>query len=663
MSVLQFVNAKIGSRNERRFSNGNVYPVTACPFGMAHFCIQNDGANGGWFYDPTSHAFEGFRLTHQPSPWVGDYGHMLLLPFTGKLHAEPSLRWSSFRPDRATVAPDRLDVYLSRYRLRAALAPTERGCILSLENGSDARTGFALVPFAASRFSIENNVLTGYTDSQSIWNFKRIREYFHITFSAEIVASEPLENGGIAVYFDRKAVEIKAATGFISKEQTARNHRSELADETFDTARAKAAALWEGYLSRIAVSDEDPARKRTFYSCMYRALLYPRKFYEYDANGLPQHFNADTGKSEKGVFYTDNGFWDTFRTEYPFLTLIAPNTAREMLEGFLNYADETGWLPKWLSPGEIGVMPGTLIEAVLADAVVKGVLDGELVTRAYQAALHSAFAVGEGRHGRKGLIDYMRYGYIPNDVSESVNNTCDCAYGDFCVAQIARAVGDETNAAALQARSRNWRNLFDGQTGFLRGKDRDGKFRVGFDPYDWGGDCCEGSSWQNGFGVYHDVEGLAEVYGGRKGLEQKLDALFAAQPKFNVGGYGFEIHEMSEMACADFGQCAISNQPSFHIPWLYTAIGAREKAAYWVERLATQAFSAADDGLPGDDDNGTTACWFLFACMGFYPLCPGKAEYVAAKPLFDTVTLCGRTIEALPDVVSHAQLLKKERAR
>lgn len=656
MSALDFVNVKMGTKNHPRFSNGNIYPVTACPFGMANFTLQTDGNAGNWFYDPQSHSFEGIRLTHQPSPWIGDYGHLLFLPFSGEFERDPARRWSSFRPEETVLRPEKTELYLQRYRVRVRLAPTERGAVLAVSHTEGKGVGIALLPFADSDFRIQGDTLVGWTDSQSIWGFKRIREYFYIRFTRAPLTAVPSERGGLALSFEGD-VEAAIATSFISVEQAKRNFERELTLSFAETERA-AREKWEGYLDRIRVSGEDRERRETFYTCFYRALLYPRIFHEYDEEGRPVHFNADTQSTERGVFYTDNGFWDTYRTLYPFLTVVAPERVREMAEGFLNYADETGWLPKWLSPGEIGMMPGTLAEAMLSDACVKGILEGDLRDRAYRHLLKSAFAQSaQEKHGRRWLGDYLEYGYFPNDRKESVNNTCDCAYGDFCIAQVAKLTGDAETAAALTERSGNWTKLFDPSSKFLRGRDRNGAFREPFDPYEWGGDNCEGSSWQNSFAVYHDVAGLAALYGGAQAFEARLDELFAAEPKFTVGGYGEEIHEMSEMASADFGQCAISNQPSFHIPWLYTAIGRRDKTEYWVEKLAREAFSCTDTGFPGDEDNGTTACWYLFACMGFYPLCPGKAEYVASKPLFEHIELCGKEIgRYASDVVTHAEL-------
>ena len=230
--------------------------------------------------------------------------------------------------------------------------------------------------------------------------------------------------------------------------------------------------------------------------------------------------------------------------------------------------------------------------------------------------------------------------------NESVNLTQDAAYGDWCIARVAEILGKGDIAAEYDRRAKNYRNIFDPETGFMRAKDSKGEFRPDFSPVSWGRDYTEGSAWQNSFAVPHDIEGLAELYGGREQLMRKIDELFAEKPHYEVGGYGREIHEMTEMAAADFGQCAISNQPSFHIPYIYSALGEVDKTAYWVEKLCKEAFSYTDDGFPGDEDNGTMALWYVFSVLGFYPFCPGKPEFVKGKKQVKRAFLCGRDIDA-----------------
>ncbi len=656
MKKINHVNTTIGSFNEPKFSNGNLYPITALPFGMAHFTLQTN-ENNNWFYNPLSHSLDGIRLTHQPSPWVGDYGHILITPFAGEFSKNRWNRWSSYRPNQTILKPNKIEVYFQRYRVNTTFTPTERGGCFTFKNSGNSNIGVAISTYANSNFQISNNIVFGYTDSQSLWKFKRVREYFYITFSSKIISYETLENGGVSLHFDSDCVEMKLATSFISEKQAKLNHHRELESFSFTEIMQKGEDLWEEYLNSIVVSEENLERVKTFYSCMYRAFLYPRIFHEYNESGNPIHFNVDTQKVENGLFFTDNGFWDTFRTVYPLLSIIKPNLVRDMVEGFINYSEETGWLPKWISPGEIGMMPGALVESVIADACIKGIIDDKLRSKAYKSMKKNAFEVGTEKHGRQGISDYIKYNYVPNNYKESINHTCDSAYGDFCIAQIAEMEKDFETAKILNARSKNYINLFDKESRFLRSKDKYGNFKEPFNPYRWGDDNCEGSSWQNSFAVYHDIEGLVSLYGGKDNFENRLDELFNALPIYEVGGYEQEIHEMSEMACVDFGQMAISNQPSFHIPWLYTVIGKREKTIYWINKLANEAFSSSIDGFPGDEDNGTTACWYIFACLGFYPVCPCGKEFVSSKPLFNKIFINGKELKQnLPDIVLFNEL-------
>lgn len=297
-------------------------------------------------------------------------------------------------------------------------------------------------------------------------------------------------------------------------------------------------------------------------------------------------------------------------------------------------------MPKWSSPGERSMMPGTLIDAVFADAYVKEIREFDAET-AYEGLLKHALQAASDPHlGRKGFAAYEQYGFLPADqFHESVSNTLDYVYGDFCIAQFAKALGKEEEHQLLISRAAHYTKLLDPSTGFMRGKQADGSWTEPFDPEEWGGDYCEGSAWQCSWAVPHDVLGLAEAMGGKEVLLQRLDELMTAEPVFRVGSYGFEIHEMSEMAAVDFGQCAISNQPSFHIPYLFTALGAPERTEYWTSRLARELFSSGVEGLPGDEDNGSLCAWYIFTSLGMYPLCPGVPEYVTGSPLYQRITI------------------------
>lgn len=351
------------------------------------------------------------------------------------------------------------------------------------------------------------------------------------------------------------------------------------------------------------------------------------------------HLNMRTGKSEKGYFYADNGFWDTYRTVYPLLSLLDTQRYREMAEGFYNYYRDCGWLPKWLCPDNHSCMPGMLIEAVLGDAIVKDIVGGETACGIFDAMLRDGECAGErDGEGRKCLAEYRKYGYVPYTAArESVNETLDSCYGDYCIAQAAKKLGRTDIANQYVQYAQNYKRIFDPCVGFMRGKDEEGNFRdEEFDPFAWGRDYTEGSAWQNSFAVYHDIKGLDALYGGA--LLQKIDELVAAPPYYAVGGYEKEIHEMSEMAAADMGQCAVSNQPSFHIPFIYSELGNVSKTAALVKQLST-LFDAGEEGYPGDEDNGSMSAWYVLACLGFYQMCPSRPDFTMSLPLFEEISV------------------------
>ena len=652
MKRIDYVNVKQGTENCRRFSHGNALPLIALPHGMAAFSLQTDGGSN-WFYNPRRDYYEGIRLTHQPSPWNGDYGHLLFVPQSGDAAFSPDAFYSGMRRKETVLKPHYMAVRSLRYDCVTELVPTCRGAVLKIKYGDPERTRrLTILPFSAD-FSFTVDAAAGkLTGSAKAFNHsvhKDMALYIAVKFDCAVDAARCVlkqgNGGGVSVAFLADEVTARIGISFLSPAQAERNLEREVGGETFSALRLKAENIWEEILSRIAV-EGSAERMRTFYSCLWRAFLFPTVFYEIDEKGDKIHICPDTAKIGKGVYYVNNGFWDTYRTVYPLYAVVAREEYAEMCEGFVNYYLDTGWLPRWLSPGEYGIMPGTLIEAVLSDAIVKGVIGGDLAKTALAAMCKQANTPsGTPARGRAACAEYNALGYVPCDLfGESVNATLDYAYCDFCIAQAAEKLGERKTAAAFYARSKNYKNLFDAESGFLRGKDSAGKMRAQFDPFAWGGDYCEGGAWQNGFGVYHDVEGLASLYGGRANLIGKLDALFAEKPRYRAGGYGGEIHEMTEMGVRDFGQCAVSNQPSFHLPYLFAMLGEREKTEYWAEKIADEAFSWEETGFPGDEDNGSMAAWYVFTAMGFYPVCPGKDEYIAAKPLFESVAVCGRKL-------------------
>lgn len=667
MKYCSLVNTKQGSKSTHRYSNGNTLPLVQLPFGMTAFAPQTVEGNVRWYYHPDSRSLEGIRLTHQPSPWIADYGAMIFMPQNKKLGGfDGEDRWSGYRPEEAVLSPYYLKTRFLRSKSELELAPTERGAAIKLVFDDGGDNYFTVVSVKGNnsfRYDEKANVLYASTDMHMSGEAVKFKNYIVFKFpegavdaAKTLVSSDDrFRNGtkirgkkaGIHLYLNEKATDIKLASSYISYEQALLNLENELSGKSFEEVRNSAEELWESYLSRVQIEAKDEKQLKTFYSCMYRAFLYPHKCYEYDKNGNPIHYCPHDGSTRPGVRYTDNGFWDTYRTVYPFFALVAKEELREMLTAFIYEYKESGWLPRWLSIGECGCMPSTLVDAVICDGAVKGFIDKETLEVALEGMLKHATTNSHHRNfGRNGAESYCKLGYVPyENEKESVNLTLDAAYGDWCIAEIAKILGKSDIETEYRKRALNYKNLFDPETGFMRAKDKNGSFRPDFTPIGWGRDYTEGSAWQNSFAVPHDIEGLAELYGGKEKLIEKIDELFAAPPHYEIIGYGCEIHEITEMAAVDFGQCAISNQPSFHIPYIYSALGDVEKTAYWVEKLCEEAFSFEDDGFPGDEDNGTTAIWYIFGVLGLYPFCPGKPEYIKGKKQVRKAFIGGKELD------------------
>lgn len=657
INYLDYVDIKQGTKSEKRFSSGNTLPLVTRPFGMNAFTIENDEKNGGFFYSPDSRSIDGVRLTHQPSPWVGDYGNLIMMPQNSQVIIDSENRWSGFRIEEIILTPNYMNVYFLRYQARFELSPTERGAKIKVTYDKKERVNrFAIMSFdycTNIELDCENNRVMGYTKAATGGTDKNFAMYFVFEFdepidkdefvithrdgtSSKIMTSEGVGIGANIGFEigDKNELNIKFATSYISIEQALINLEREIGDNSLEDIKKEGRENWNKYLSKIDVETETQKQRKTFYSCFYRCFIFPRKFYEYDKDENIVHYSVYTGKVEKGYMYTDNGFWDTFRTIYPLYSLILDKEYKNMLEAFINIYKESGWLPRWISPGERGIMPGTLIDAVLADAIVKDIIKDDMATKALDGMIKHANEISKDKiKGREGIEDYLKFEYLPNEkYSHSVSSTLDYIYGDFCIAQVAEKLGENEIAKEYFDRAEWYKNLFDEKTGFIRGKNSIGEINPKFNSYEWGEEYCEGSAWQGAFAVYHDILGLANLMGGKEQMIDKMDKLFASDPIYDVGAYEKEIHEMTEMAAVDFGQCAISNQPSFHLPFIYACMGKPNKGNYWIRKIIDELFSSEVTGFPGDEDNGSMSAWYVLSSLGLYSFCPAVDEFIICAP-------------------------------
>ncbi len=636
---LDYVNIQQGTDSTWRFSRGNTLPLTQQPYAMAAFAPQTRGMET-WWYSPHERVVEGIRLTHQPSPWINDYGCMMFTPQTDAWQDKFYEAWTGMRPQDTVLRPDYLKLGFARCCCTAELTPMKRGASVRVryENDWPACVSFYnMKGNGGFEVDAEKGELRGWTDGYAQGKAENFKMYLVVLpkggwadWSACRTGcqGENLAFAHLAAKAGTETAEFVLGISYISYDY-ARRHAMEGMDKTLEELRSGVTAEWENHLGTVAI-EADHEEMKTFYSCMYRTGLFPHAAFELDEAGEPVHYSPYLGTVEKGVRYIGHGFWDTYRTLLPMFSLTNKELYRDMVLSALSDYREGGWLPRWLAPGEVGCMPSTLIDSFLGQAVTAGLVEKEVLEQVLEAMLHHAnVAAPEKRFGRTGIREYVEMGYVPCDkYHQSVNLTQDFAFGDYCIAKVAQVLGKTELAEEYFARSKYYKALLDPESRFMRPKNTDGSFKEPFDPLAWDNDYTESSAWQATFAVPHDLKGLAECMGGDDKLLQQLDALFAEKGMGKVGNRGFEIHEMTELNAEDFGQCAINNQPSFHIPYIYALFGQPEKTIHWVDRMCNEEFRATPDGFPGDEDNGAMASWYVLSRLGMYPMCPADNTWV-----------------------------------
>ncbi|MFV0418379.1 MAG: GH92 family glycosyl hydrolase [Dysgonomonas sp.] len=669
--LVDYVNPLVGTQSKFSLSTGNTYPAIAMPWGMNFWMPQTGKMGDGWAYTYDSDKIRGFKQTHQPSPWINDYGQFAIMPVTGKPVFDQDERASWFAHKAEIAKPYYYKVYLADHDVVTELAPTERAVMFRFtfpENENSYVVVDALDRGSYIKIIPDENKIIGYTTRNSGGVPENFKNYFVIvfdkpfTYTASVTTTREDKNklvseinkGGLEIQHDHaggiigfstkkgEIVHAKIASSFISPEQAEQNLK-ELGNDSFDQIVAKGRAKWNEVLGRIAVEDDNIDNLRTFYSCLYRSVLFPRSFFEIDAAGKVMHYSPYNGEVLPGYMFTDTGFWDTFRCLFPFLNLMYPDMNVKMQEGLANTYKESGFLPEWASPGHRGCMVGNNSASVVADAYLKG-LRGYDAETLWQAVIHGANAVHPkvSSTGRLGWEYYNKLGYVPYDVkiNENAARTLEYAYDDWCIYQFGKKLGKPAKEIDIYAkRAMNYKNLFDPEHKLMRGKNQDGKFQSPFNPLKWGDAFTEGNSWHYTWSVFHDPQGLIDLMGGKAGFNQMMDSVFNVPPLFDDSYYGGVIHEIREMQIMNMGNYAHGNQPIQHMIYMYNYSGEPWKAQYWVREVMDKLYTPNPDGYCGDEDNGQTSAWYVFSALGFYPVCPGSDEYILGSPLFKKVTL------------------------
>ena len=658
----EYVTTLVGTQSDYSLSTGNTYPAVALPWGMNFWTPQTGKMGDGWAYTYGSHTIRGLKQTHQPSPWINDYGQFAIMPVTGKVVFNQDKRASWFSHKAEVAKPNYYRVYLADHDVVTEITPTERAAMFRF-TFPESDNSYVIVD-AFDRGSYikivpEENKIIGYTTRNSGGVPQNFRNYFVVVFDKPFTykatvgddeirkgETEAKENhtGAIIGFSTRKGeiVHARVASSFISPEQAELNLK-ELGGRSFDEIAEAGRQVWNETLGRITVEDGDVDKLRTFYSCLYRSLLFPRSFYELDANGKVVHYSPYNGEVLPGYMFTDTGFWDTFRCLFPFLNLMYPDMNTKMQEGLANTYKESGFLPEWASPGHRGCMVGNNSASVVADAYLKG-LRGYDIETLWEAVVHGANSVHPKvkSTGRLGYEYYNELGYVPYNVkiNESAARTLEYAYDDWCIYKLAKALNRPKKEQELFAkRAMNYRNIFDKESLLMRGRNKDGKFQTPFSPLKWGDAFTEGNSWHYSWSVFHDPQGLVDLMGGEKVFANMLDSVFIVPPVFDDSYYGQVIHEIREMTVMNMGNYAHGNQPIQHMIYLYNYIGQPWKAQYWLRQVMNRMYTPGPDGYCGDEDNGQTSAWYVFSALGFYPVCPGTDEYVLGAPLFKKAVL------------------------
>lgn len=659
---IDHVSTLVGTQSKHSLSTGNTYPAVALPWGMNFWTPQTGKMGDGWAYTYDADKIRGFKQTHQPSPWMNDYGQFSIMPMTGKPVFNEDERASWFSHKAEVAKPQYYKVYLADYDVVTEITPTERAAMFRFTFPQNEKSYIALDAFDKGSYvkiiPAENKII-GYTTRNTGGVPENFKNYFVIIFDKKFSYKASVENGevkenvlesqsnhsGAIIGFSTKRGEIvhaNVASSFISYEQAEVNLK-ELGGRSFDKIAEDGKNRWNDVLGKVEIETSNVDQLRTFYSSLYRSVLFPRSFFEYDKAGNIMHYSPYNGKVLPGYMFTDTGFWDTFRALFPLLNLLYPEMNLKMQEGLINAYKESGFFPEWASPGHRPIMIGNNSASVLADAYLQGIKVNEPDVL-WEGIVKTANSVHPrvSATGRLGYEYYNRLGYVPSDVGirENAARTLEYAYDDWCIYQLGKALGKPAAEIDVYAkRSQNYRNIFNKKYNLMVGKKENGEFSEPFSPFKWGGDFTEGNSLHYTWSVFHDPQGLIDLMGGKNMFNQMLDTVFALPPVFDDSYYGFTIHEIREMQIMNMGNYAHGNQPIQHMIYLYNYSGEPWKAQYHLREVMDKMYTPNPDGYCGDEDNGQTSAWYVFSALGFYPVCPGSNQYVLGSPIFPKAVL------------------------
>lgn len=621
--------------------HGHTYPGATMPFGMMQLSPDTrlEGWDGCSGYHYSDSYIYGFSHTHLSGTGVSDYGDVLLMPtnemvFHNGADGKKGYR-AHFSHENETASPGYYRVKLDTTNIEVELTVTPRAgmhkyvyptandqwLILDLDH-RDKVTKHRIIAHPAKR-------VRGYRYSDA-WA-KDQRLYFDIEFSHDYETSnmlvaddgEPLKAAFKFINPNNEPVYVSIGISAVDYEGAKNNRLEEIGDRTFDDIRAEAETIWESQLEKIVIESPSEENKTNFYTALYHTMLAPNLYQ--DVDGRYRGMDLEIHQTNDFDYYTVFSLWDTYRAAHPLYTLIEQERTKDFINTFLAKYDEGGIMPIWdLSANYTGCMIGYHAVPVIADAYLKGI-DGYDPEKALEAMKHSAM------QDKLGLKSYKETGFIPmEEESESVSKTLEYAYDDWTIAQMAKAMNKEEDYKLFSQRAQYYKNIFDPQSKFMRGRFRNTWFAP-FDPYEVNFNYTEANAWQYSVYVPQDIDGLMDLMGGKPMLEAQLDSLFTAKTETS----GRDQADITGL----IGQYAHGNEPSHHMAYLYNFVNKPHKTQERVHQILTELYTPTPDGISGNEDCGQMSAWYIFSSLGFYPVTPGSNEYIIGSPLMPKATL------------------------
>lgn len=635
--------------------HGHTFPGATLPFGMVQLSPDTGTLDWDWcsgFHESDSSVI-GFSHTHLSGTGCADYGDILIVATVGEIRFQAGSKEnpdegyrSRFKKQNEKASPGYYSVIMDDYNIFAELTATLRAgfhrytfpengqanILIDLEHGISDRTTEAFI-------KIEGNSVQGFRRSYG-WAADQI-VYFYAEFSKEF-SSFGIYRKGEAVSGLREAegtdlksyltfstrkneqILVKVGISAVSPEGAKKNLLTEIPGWDFNLVKTNAQAAWEKELGKIIVETKTDSLKKIFYTSLYHTMIHPNIFS--DVDGKYRGSDKIIYESDGSDYYTVFSLWDTYRALHPLFTIIEPDRNLDFIRTLIKKYRETGILPVWeLASNETGTMIGYHSIPVIADAFMKGYRDFDCPT-AFEAMKHSA----EMDH--LGLKSYKKLGYVARDLEhEAVSKTLEYAYDDWCIAMMAKEMGKDKEYNRYSRRALNYVNLFDGSSGFMRGKDSDGNWVQSFNPFEVSKDYTEANAWQYAFYVPQDLKGMSDLHGGKDRLIGLLDEMFTSASKLD----GKMLSDITGLV----GQYAQGNEPSHHMAYLYSYLGEPAKTQKWVRYILDNMFTTQRDGIPGNEDCGQMSAWYVFSSMGFYPVTPGSSQYILGTSVFDKVTV------------------------